>query len=185
MGEYISFCFVSDEDVDLDVFSEKLCDYFEKLEIKTKKKFEDLLQTYLGAWDNLVSKRIAKTPSSKKNEPPAPVPRARRYYEKIQELRKSRELTLRQIVDYSRVSLCLYSSIIEADWHEITDFEYSSKCLNIDKVIASMKKEKASVIVMAKKTLFDLTELYCDDTGIFIITMIIYFYIKNNELVGE
>jgi len=185
IGEYISFSFIADEKISKDIFSEKLCDYFEKSEIKTKKQFESLLQSYMGSWDDLVGRRIAKTPSSKKNEPPAPVPRARKYYEKIQEIKKSRKLTERQIVDYTRIAMCLYSSIVEANLGEISDFGYPTKCLEIDKMIASMKTEKPFGIAIGKKSLFDLTDLYCEDTGTFIISMILYYHIKNNEIEGE
>jgi len=185
IGEYISFSFIADEKISKDIFSEKLCDYFEKSEIKTKKQFESLLQSYMGSWDDLVGRRIAKTPSSKKNEPPAPVPRARKYYEKIQEIKKSRKLTERQIVDYTRIAMCLYSSIVESGLGEISDFGYPTKCLDIDKMIASMKNEKSVGISIGKKSLFDLTDLYCEDTGTFIISMILYYHIKNNEIEGE
>lgn len=185
VGEYISFSFIDDEKIDKNILSEKLCDYFEKLEIKTKKQFESILQSYMGSWDDLVGRRIAKTPSTKKNEPPAPVPRARKYYEKIQEIKKSRNLTQRQIVDYTRISMCLYSSIVEANLGEITDFGYPTKCLELDKMIASMKAEKPFGIAIGKKSLFDITDLYCEDTGTFILTMIMYYHIKNNEVEGE
>lgn len=188
LGEYLTFFFIDEKKISKAVFSEKLIDYFEKLEIKTKEEFENTLQTYMGNWDALVSKRIAKTPSVKKNEPPAPVPRARKYYEKIQEIKKSRNLTLRQIVDYTRIVMCLYSSIVEANHSEISDFGYPTKCLEIDRMIASMKEEKSTSIpigTLKKKTMFDLADLYCSDTGTFIITMIIYYHIKNNEIEGE
>ena len=188
LGEYLKFSFIEEKKVTKAVFAEKLMDYFEKLEIKSKGEFESILQSYMGNWDALVSKRIAKVPSVKKNEPPAPVPRARKYYEKIQEIKKSRNLTPRQIVDYTRIVMCLYSSIVEADYSEISDFGYPTKCLEIDKMIASMKAEKSATIPIGnigKKTMFDLTDLYSEDTGTFIISMIMYYHIKNNEFEGE
>lgn len=185
LGEYITFSFIEDNKINKDVFSEKLLDYFDKLQIKTKCGFESMLQEYMGRWDELVSRRIAKTPPTKKNEEPAPVPRARKYYNKIMEIKKSRRLTPRQIVDYTRIVMCLYSSIIEASFEEINDFGYPSRCLDIDRILVAMKAEKAPIIKVGKKTLFDLTELYCEDTGTFILSMIMYYYIKNNEVEGE
>lgn len=185
LGEYISFNFYEDDDVTKELFAEKLCDYFEKLEIKTKSKFENMLKTYIANWDNLIGKRIAKTPSTKKNEPPAPVPRARKYYDKIQEIKKSRELTLVQVVDYSRIAMCLYTAIVEADYAEISNFDYSVNCLDISKIISAMKDEKGIGIPIGKKALFDLTDLYCEDTATFILSIIVYYYIKNNEIKGD
>lgn len=40
IGEYIQFSFLEDNRIDQYIFSEKLCDYLEKLELKTKIPFQ-------------------------------------------------------------------------------------------------------------------------------------------------
>lgn len=187
VGEYISFSFIEDNDITMAIFSEKLCDYFEKLELKTVENFDKFILKYVSDLDEMVSRRIPKEPQAKKKEPETtPTPRSRKYYNYALGIKNSRKLTIKQILDYSRIMMCLYMSIINEKYKEIDDFEYSSECLNLDKIIASMKSEKAhGVKNFGKKTLYDITDLYCSDTSTFIITMIIFYYIKNNEVLGE
>ena len=186
VGEYITFSFIDDNKIYADFFAEKLCDYFEKLEYKSGDNFDAILKKYMTNWDELVGKRIAKEPATKKNEPPQPVPRARKYYYHTIELKKSRNLTVKQLMDYSRVMMSLYTTIINGNYGEISDFEYPVELISIDKIIASMKSEKPSGLLgIGKKTMFDLTDLYCSDTSTFILTMIMYYHIKNNAIEGE
>ena len=186
VGEYITFSFIDDEKVYINVFAEKLCDYFDKLEFKTGENFDSILKKYMSNWDELVGKRIAKEPATKKNEPPQPVPRAKKYYNHIIEIKKSRNLTIKQLVDYSRIMMCLYTAIIKGNFVEISDFGYSVDGLSIDKIIAAMKAEKPNGILgIGKKAMFDLTDLHCSDTSTFILTMVMYYYIKDNAIEGE
>ncbi len=186
VGEYITFSFVEAGKIDLDIFAEKLCDYFEKLELKTGDTFEIILKRYISNWDELVGKRIEKEPATKKNEAAKPVSRARQYYNYIIEIKKSKNIAIKQVVDYSRIMMCLYTSTINQDLTDITDFEYSAEMLSLDKIISSMKAEKPNrMLGIGKKTMFDLTDLYCSDTSTFILLIIMYYFIKNNGVVGE
>lgn len=186
VGEYISFSFIEDNDITIAIFSEKLFDYFEKLQLKTGDNFDKFILKYVSDLDGMVSRRILKEPQAKKNESEEPTPRSRKYYNYALDIKNSRKLTIKQILDYSRIMMCLYMSIINKKYNEIDDFEYSSECLNLDKIIASMKSEKPyGVKNFGRKTLFDIKELYCSDTSTFIITMIMFYYIKNNEVLGE
>ena len=186
VGEYITFSFIEDGKIYPNVFAEKLCDYFEKLGLKTRDDFEAILKKYMSNWDELVGKRIAKEPATKKNEALKPIPRARKYYNHIIEIKKSRNITIKQIVDYSRIMMCLYTTIINEEYAEITDFGYPVEILSLDKIIASMKAEKPNGLLgIGKKTMFDLTDLYCSDTSTFVLTMIMYYFIKNNAVEGE
>lgn len=182
LGEYLSFAFITEDKINKDIFSEKLCDYFETLKIKTKKDFEKILLNYMETWYKLLSPNIAPTPSTKKNEPSAPTPRARKYYEKIFEIMYSRNFTQRQLVDFTRIAMCLYSSVVEKKGARIEDFRYPNTCLELDKIISALKAEKPLFI---KKPLFDISDLYCLDTSMFIISMILYYHIKNNAIEGE
>ena len=66
----------------------------------------------------------------------------------------------------------------------IDDFNYSANFISLEKMIACMKEEKSSAIMFKKKQ-FDIEDLYGLDTGTFIITMIMYCFIKDNQVEGE
>ena len=54
VGEYLSFSIISDEDISKAVLAEKLCDYFEKLELKTGKDFDKQLDAYIKDLDSIL-----------------------------------------------------------------------------------------------------------------------------------
>jgi len=186
LGEYLSFSFFEDADVTREILAEKICDYFDKLELKTGRTFEKYVYEYASNWDKLVSGKVAKEPQVKKNETPLPVPRARKYFKYASEIIKSsRQLTVKQLLDYSRIMMCLYMAIVTGKSKEITDFEYSTDVLSIEKLVSSMKSERATVpIKIGKKLMFDTEELFSSDTCTFILTMIMYYHIKNNAVLG-
>lgn len=66
--EYLSFSIIPEEGVTLAILSEKLCDYFEKLELKTGKSFDKYVESYLKDLDSIVERRIEKAPQSKKKD---------------------------------------------------------------------------------------------------------------------
>ena len=75
---------------------------------------------------------------------------------------------------------------IKVEMKEVPDYEFSTEELDLDKIINAMKAEKAAIgLPIGKKTLFNLEELFCTDTATFVLTMIMFYYIKNNEVEGE
>lgn len=180
--DYIPFSIIEKKSVSKEALFEKLCDYFEKIELKTGKKFEKLIGIYADDLENLVGNRIAKEPKAKKNEPTPPIPRARRYYDKITVARKSNDASKQVLVDYSRIMLCLYMSIIRQDLGEISDFDYSVGSINLTKIIDSMRAEKGSI---TKKSKFDTKEIYGKDRCTFILVIVMFYYIKSKEVIGE
>ncbi len=186
LGEYIEFQFIDEDKISKAIFSEKLCDYFEKLEYKTGVTFDKVFLNYVSDWDDIVKRYIPKEPSAKKGEPTPPTPRSRKYYLHAQDIKSSRSMTFRQRLDYSRIMMSLYMAVANGN-DEVDDFDYDISSLDIDKIIASMKSEKNNGLVphIGKKNLFDLEELYCKDTATFIITLIMFYFIKKNEIKGE
>ena len=184
LGEYLKFSFLNEEEISLSIFSEKINDYFEKLSLKTGSNFELIIKQYLSSWDALVGKYIAREHVTKKNEAPIPLPRSRRYYNFAMEIRRSRNITMRQLIDYSRIMMCLYTSVIDNNNSIISDFDYAVNFISLEKMLACMKEERSSALMFRKKQ-FDIEDLYGLDTGTFIITMIMYCFIKDNQVEGE
>lgn len=184
IGEYLSFSVIPDDDISKDELAEKVCDYFEKMELKTGRNFDKHIDAYVKGIDSIVGNRIAKTPQPKKIDPsPVIVPRARKYYEKAIAIKNSRNLSPRNLIDYSRLMFCLYSAIIKNQNKVISEFDYSANCLRPDTIIESMKKEQDVLVV--KKNHFDIKELYSTDTCTFIIAIIILYTIMDEKVQGE
>ena len=180
--EYITFSIIEKESITKEILFEKLCDYFEKMELKTGKNFERLIEVYASDIDSLVVNRIAKEPKAKKNEQVPPAPRARKYYDKISVARKSNKASKQVLIDYSRVMLCLYMTIIRESLEVIDDFDYSVGSLNLTKIIDSMRVETT---FRGKKLRFDTKDIYGTDRCTFIWVIMMFYYIKSKEVIGE
>ena len=185
--EYLTFSIIPEDGVTPAILSEKLCDYFEKLELKTGKSFDKYVESYLKDLDSIVERHIAKTPQQKKNDPtPVVIPRARKYYEKAVSLKKARTLATGVLVDYTRIMLCLYTAIIKSGFKEIDNFDFSSDCINPLDIIAAMKNEQEPVAIkIGKKQKFDIKDLYCSDTCTFMLTIILAYKILNDRVQEE
>lgn len=93
--------------MDSAVLSEKLSDYFKMVGMKTFKTFDDCISTYMDGLNTIVEPRVATASQ------PSVVPRARKYYDRFAEMRSSRNKTIDDVSDYSRIMFCLYESILE------------------------------------------------------------------------
>lgn len=186
IGEYITFSILDGNMITKGVFSEKMCEYFEKIELKNSDGFDKLIAEYLSSWDDIVEDRIVKETQSQNEGSPAVPSRAGKYYSHAENLKESRSITVKQLTDYARIMMCLYMSIIEKKFEKVEDFEFSSKCMDIDKIVGAMRKEKASsVLFFGGGAKFDTSDLYSMDTGVFVLSIILYYHIRNNEIEGE
>lgn len=186
IGEYLTVSFIPEDEISLEVFCEKLADYFEKVEIKTGGDFSKLLAKYVANLDEVVKRYMPKDPTEKKGVSTPPIPRSKKYYKYAVEIKGSRNLTMKQITDYSRIMMSLYMGVINAGMKEVTDYGFSTESLDLDKIISAMKAEKPGIgIPLGKKTLFSLEEPYSVDTATFVILMIMFSCIKNYEMEGE
>ena len=185
--EYLSFSIIPEDGITPAILSEKLCDYFEKLELKAGKSFDKYVESYLKDLDSIIERRIKKTPQPKKNDPsPVIVPRARKYYEKAVSLKKARTLATGVLVDYTRIMLCLYSAIIKSGFKEISNFDFSSDCINPLNIITAMKNEQVPVAIkIGKKQKFDIKDLYCSDTCTFMLAIVLAYKILNDRVQEE
>lgn len=187
VGEYVSFSIIGDEDITKEILAEKVCDYFEKLEIKTGKSFDKNIEQYISDLDDIVSRRIEKTPPVKKNDTtPVIVCRARKYYEQAISIKNIRVPNTRKLIDFTRIMMCLYQTAIESNQKEIANFDFSAESLKPGKIIASMKNEQDGLLLkIGKKKKFDIKELYCSDTCTFIIVIIGIYTIIDRKIEGE
>ncbi len=180
--EYVPLYIATKEELSGGILAEKLCDYFKKVELKTERNFNKLLEKYVEDLDSVVADRIAKTPKAKKNKPMPQIPRARKYYEKAESLQKHNTESKQGLLDYSRIMLCLYASIINNGLQEIDDFELSFSSINLPTILEVLHKEATG---MSKKLRFDTRDPYDLDRCSFIILIIMFYYMKSKEITGE
>lgn len=187
LGKYISFSIIDHEDVTIDILAEKVCDYFDMLEIKTGKTFDKHIESYLSDLDSIVSPHIAKTPQAKKGDrTPVIVPRARKYYEKAITTKGVKRPSLTQLVDYSRIMMCLYTAAIKNNGKPIYNFDYAAKCLAPASIVDALKREEVSIVFPpSKKKRFNTKEPYSDDVCTLILSILILCSIINEKVEGE
>ncbi len=167
---YIVFSFVENDDVDATVLSEKLSDYFKMVGMKTLKTFDDCISAYMDGLNTIVEPRVTRASQ------PNVIPRARKYYDRFAEMRFSRNKTIDDVIDYSRIMFCLYESIIENDMKPIDDFDYFRGALDPVAIIEAMRSEEArGFFLFQGSKLFDTNETYETGTCTIVIAMIVLF----------
>lgn len=177
LEDHLSFSIIPKDEITKEVLAEKLCDYFEKLEIKTGRSFDRHIDLYTDNLDDIVERRLTWTSKPKKNDDtPVEVPRTRKFYDKVRYIKDLKDVSMEQLIDYSRIMLCLYMSIINNKYKHIADFNYEKDFLDLDAIIASMKREKehnSLSISKSKKAKFEIKDPYCSDTCTFILVIIL------------
>ena len=167
---YIVFTFVKSDNVDAAVLSDKLSDYFKMVSMKTFKTFDDCISAYMDGLNAIVEPRIEKTSQ------PNIVPRARKYYERFADMRLSRDKSIDDVVDYSRIMFCLYESILKNDMKPIDDFNFDYNALDPVAIIKAMRSEEGRGLFRRPGSkLFDTNETYEIGTCIIVIAMIVLF----------
>lgn len=186
IGEYIQFSFLEDNRIDQYIFSEKLCDYIEKVELKTKTSFQKHLVYYSIFLDKLVSNKIAKAPKGNlKAVAPHLIPRSRRYYEKAKASGKKGLHSVPQLIDYCRVMLCLYNSALQSDTKLLETINLSIDALSIEQIIFNMKQEQAKKLNYQVAEFFSKNGIYSSEVFYLIMTIIVYCELKNSKNQGE
>ncbi len=180
--EFIPLSIIKKEEVTASVFAEKVCDYFEKVELKTNRSFDKTLEKYANDFDSIIKDKIAQEPKQRKNRAKPQVPRARKYYEEVGAMRENRDDPMQGLLDYSRIVFCLYMSIIKNNFKKIKDFDYALKNLSLAEIIKAMREE---TILLGKKPRFEAIDPYKSDRSTFVITVIMFFYMKSKEVEGK
>ena len=186
IGRFVFFSVISPEDATKDILAEKMCDYFETLEAKTNKSFDKEIDGYVSDLDKLVNKKIADVPHSKKKDVSVEVPRARKYYEKARSIKKVKESSFDQLVDYSRIMLCLYMAILENGGEIISDFEFSFDSLDPETIINAMQLESPEIlgIKLPKIGNINIKDIKTIDASTFVLAIIMLCFIKSTEVQG-
>ncbi len=187
LGEYISFSIIDHVNVTIDILAEKVCDYFGALEIKTGRAFDKHIESYLDDLDSIVSPHIAKTSQVKKGDKtPIIVPRARKYYEKAITIKGMKKPSMAQLIDYSRIMMCLYAAAIKNDGKPIDNFDYAAECLVPASIVDALKSEETSIgFPHSKKKRFNTKELYSDGVCTLILSILILYLIIDGKVEGE
>lgn len=151
VGEYISFSFIKKESITKETLAEKLFDYFDKK--KGKETFDSLLKKYISDLDSMVKDKIVNAPKANQENPTPTIPRSWKYYVAITEIKDI--ISIKNMTDYSRIMMCLLMAIINNNNKEIDDFEYSTQCLDIKKLINTITTENK--VKKSKKGWFSFT----------------------------
>ena len=184
VGEYIQFSFVESDNIDQAFFSEKVCDYIEKLEFRNKTSFQKLLVNYSIYLDKLVANKVARAPKANNNDSEL-IPRARRYYEKAKSNGKKQFQSTSQVIDYVRVMLCLYTASLQSPSNPVENFNLSIDTLSIENLIFNMKQEQAKRLNYQVKEYFLKNGIYSAAVFYLIMTIIIYCHLMSNMIQGE
>lgn len=181
VGEYLPFWVIDKSEVTAKILAEKLCDYFEKLELKTGKSFDKHLETYFDDIESIVGNRVAKAARLKKGDPAATnTPRARKYYEKALSIGNTKDLSAEHLLNYTRIMMCLYAAIVKNGYKKISNLNYSASSINPSEIIDSMKNERGAVLKL-KKQKFEVKNHYSSDTCTFIIAIIMLYRIVEKK----
>ena len=183
IGEYLNYEFVNENDITKALLAEKTNDYFVIVEQKTFKTFDKLVAAYTKNLRSIVVSRVAETPKPKKNDTASiEVPRARKYYEKAQSIIDLENLTVGNLIDYTRIMMCLYMSIIENDYKTIDNFDFSADSLDISIILNALKNEKGTgAKKLLAKPFFNTEEPFNMDTCTFIFVIILLQTIFNER----
>ena len=182
IDNYITVNFIEEDEVNCNILQEILYDYFEKVELQQSiKSFDSVIDKYASDINSVIDERIEK---SRKDGNGKELVRARRYYNKALEIKKGGLPTFEEMVDYTRIMLCLYMAIINNKYKPISDFDYSSECLKGKIIMDSLRNEESSSLI-GKKKRFDIKGIYSFDRCSFVVLIIMYCYIKNTEQEAE
>ena len=152
--------------------------------MKTGNNFEKVVDKYFSDFDSVVRDRISKKPKPKKNNSITPVSRARKYYDKYRSLSMDKKECMQNLLDYTRIMLCLYTAIIKNGFNEIKDFDLSLRKLNLTRIIEGLRKEK-EINLLGRKPRFNTEDPYSTDRSTFVLLVIMFYYMKSKEIVGE
>ena len=181
--KYIQIEFIDSENMGQVQFAEKIYDYFEKVLLKQGCSFNKIISRYIDTWNEIVEKYIPKVAPAKKGAEPQPATRSRKYFDHAMKILETSKKSFEQMVDFTRIMMCLYMPVISNNDKKVDDFNLSSSCLDIDGIVEKMLTEKSNGI-FGKNLVIIASDKFSADEAIMMITIIAYYCIKNNEKSG-
>lgn len=177
VGDYIVFNQIKKQDVTKDILIEKIADYFQLkafgIKLLQSMIFEAMLSKYMDCLDDIVSPYIPKEVKPKKGET-AVVTRSRQYYDAVIRFKRSKKHDLDQLIEYTRIMICLYMSVINNGYKQIDNFQFAFGALDIRKILDDLKTNKQS-----HKKFYDTSDV---PEYQLIIFLIMFYYLKNIEV---
>ena len=190
IADYFDFKFIQDGSITREILAEKITDYFEKVELKNNKNFEKILEFYCNHLENYVAKKVPeKTTRKNKDTTSVIVPRTKRYFEKAKQLRASKFNNVIQIIDYNRILMCLLVEIVKQNNKEVTNFDFSTRCLDETLIIPCMESilEEDLFSIFNKKSQGIIKDkgFYSFEVCSLILSIIFLNKIKDARIIGE
>ena len=140
LNAYIKFQFLNH--VTKEVMAEKLYDHFRMVELTNKCDFNKLIKSYFKCLNEILEPQIE---TSKQKT------RAQKYYEKAVYISKSKEVNLQDLMDYTRIMMCLYMAVTKNHSKLISDFDLSKECLDMDTILTFIRRETVPAIGINKR----------------------------------
>ena len=171
LNAYIKFEFI--DYITKEVMAEKLYDHFMMVELFNKCDFNKLVMSYYKSINEILESQIE---TSKQKT------RAQKYYEKAVSISKSKEIIFQNLMDYTRIMMCLYMAVTKNQSKLISEFDLSKECLDMDTILTFIRRETVPTIGINKhKPRFDFHNPYNMDSCILLILTLLLYKLKDGE----
>lgn len=171
LNAYIKFQFI--DHITKELMAEKLYDHFRMVELKNNCDFNKLVMSYYKSINEILGSQIA---TSKQKT------RAQKYYEKAVSISKSKKVNFQDLIDYTRIMMCLYMTVTKNQSKLITDFDLSKECLDMDTILTFIRRETVPTLGINKhKPRFDFHNPYSMDSCILLILTLVLYKLKDGE----
>lgn len=156
-----------------EMMAEKLFDHFMMVELKNYCDFNKLIKSYFKSVNEILKTQIE---TSKQKT------RAQKYYEKAVSIPKNKKVNFQNLIDYTRITMCLYMAITKNQSKLISDFDLSKDCLDMDTILTFIRRETVSSIgINKRKPRFDFKNPYSIDSSILLILTMLLYKLKDGE----
>lgn len=171
LNAYIKFQFLNH--ITKEAMAEKLYDHFMMVELMNKCDFNKLIKSYFKCLNEILESQIE---TSKQKT------RAQKYYERAISISKSKEVNFQDLMDYTRIMMCLYMAVTKNQSKLISDFDLSKGCLDMDTILTFIHRETVPAIgINKRKPRFDFHNPYSMDSCILLILTLLLYKLKDRE----
>lgn len=171
LNAYIKFQFM--DHITKEIMAEKLYDHFKMVELFNKCDFNRVINAFFKCLNEILGSQIA---TSKQKT------RAQKYYEKAVSISKSKEVNFQDLMDYTRIMMCLYMAVTKNQSKLISEFDLSKDCLGMDTILTFIHRETVPAIgINKRKPRFDFHNPYSMDSCFLLILMLLLYKSKDGE----